>query len=116
MKKSLFISPLIMAIAIALYAFGCYSQSTNSVTFQKMYGGSSYDQVSSIQQTSDGGYIVAGSSNSIDISGLTKEHSSDNIYIIKLDNQGNIVWQKMYEQIGFDHTFSAKQYYLGCPV
>jgi hypothetical protein len=50
--------------------------------WQKTYGGSSYDRAYSIQQTSDGGYIVAG---------LTQSFGAGNndFYIIKTDANGN---------------------------
>lgn len=61
--------------------------------WQKPLGGSGDDFAYSIDQTSDGGYIVAGSSNSKngDVSG---NHGSDDYWIVKLDTGANIQWQK----------------------
>ncbi len=56
--------------------------SEGNISWQKTYGGSGNDYTRSIQQTTDGGYIVAGSS-----------------YILKLDVNGNISWQRTYEWI-----------------
>ncbi|MBI4243647.1 MAG: hypothetical protein HY606_06115 [Planctomycetes bacterium] len=53
----------------------------------KIYGGIDPDVAYSIQQTSDGGYIVAGSTTSFG-SGL------NDFWIIKLDQTGVINWQK----------------------
>jgi len=55
----------------------------------KTYGGSGDDKVFSIQPTSDGGYIAVGESGSLNDSGT-------DIYVLKLDNNGNILWQKSY--------------------
>ncbi len=51
--------------------------------------GSIYDVANSIQQTSDGGYIVAGYTWSLSAGAM-------NAYIIKLDSQGNKQWEKTF--------------------
>ena len=63
------------------------------VEWQKCYGGSASDFAKSIQQTSDGGYIVAGitTSNDGDVSG---NHGSFDYWVIKLDSMGILLWQK----------------------
>jgi len=70
--------------------------------WQKTYGGSNYDVAISIQQTSDGGYIVAGETNSFGAGG-------SDVYIIKLDTKGNKVWQKTYGGSGDDWACSIQQ-------
>jgi hypothetical protein len=57
--------------------------------WQKIYGGSYDDFAYFIQQTSDGGYIVAGQTYSFG------ERNGD-YYIIKLDADGNKIWEKIY--------------------
>jgi len=57
--------------------------------WQKTYGGSLSDEATSIQQTSDGGYIVAGSTSSFG-SGFSYA------WILKLDENGVPGWQKQY--------------------
>lgn len=47
------------------------------ITWEKTYGGKDYDEAYSIQQTSDGGYIVAGD-------------TDGNVYILKLNSEGNL--------------------------
>jgi hypothetical protein len=68
--------------------------SAGAITWQKTYGGAGVDQPSSIQQTSDGGYIVAGWTDSFG------DIFFDNIWILKLDESGNVSWQKTYRQSG----------------
>jgi hypothetical protein len=70
--------------------------------WQKIYGGSNDDKAYSIQQTKDGGYIVAGGTNSF---GAGKY----NVYIIKLDANGNKVWEKTYGGSGYDWARSIQQ-------
>lgn len=73
-----------------------------NVTWQKTYGGSSRDIASSIQQTSDGGYIVAGETLSYDV-------AEGDCWVLKLDADGNVVWQKTYGGIDNDGGAVIKQ-------
>jgi hypothetical protein len=62
---------------------------SGNVQWQKTYGGTYDDYANSIQQTSDGGYIVAG---------VTKSFRAGNadVWVLKLDASGNVQWQKIY--------------------
>jgi len=64
-----------------------------NIQWQKSLGGSESEQPKSIQQTTDGGYIVAGTtrSNDGDVSG---NHGETDYWIVKLDGSGSILWQK----------------------
>ena len=62
--------------------------SSGEVTWQKTYGGESWELATSIKQTPDGGYIVVGSSSSFG--------GSDNLWVLKLDSSGDVTWQKIY--------------------
>jgi len=57
----------------------------------KTYGGSEDDYPNSILQTSDGGYIIFGSTESF---GFSNRYSD--IWILKLNSLGDIEWQKTY--------------------
>jgi hypothetical protein len=64
-----------------------------NINWEKSLGGSNRESAKSIQQTTDGGYIVAGSSSSTD--GDVSENKGEYDYwVVKLDNIGNIEWQK----------------------
>ncbi len=63
--------------------------STGSIDWQNTYGGTGDDLASSIQQTSDGGYIVAGGTESFGVGGY-------DIWVLKLDSTGAVDWQKTY--------------------
>lgn len=82
--------------------------STGSVEWEKSLGGSGDDRNTSVQQTSDGGYIVAGYSNSID-GDVTGNHGGYDFWVIKLDNTGAITWQKSYGGTGDDLANSIIQ-------
>ena len=102
MKKNLYI--IMVCILAACLISGC------SKTWRKMYGGSGWDRASSIQQTSDGGYIVAGSSYSTDIPGVTNHGDlTQDCYIIKLDADGEVLWQNMFGGSEEESAYSIQQ-------
>jgi hypothetical protein len=68
--------------------------------WEKTYGGSGYDIAYSIQQTTDGGYIIAGK---------TGDLYSGDVYIIKLDKDGNKMWEKTLGGSGDDGAYSIQQ-------
>jgi len=59
----------------------------------KIAGGSEVDNAYSVAAAHDGGILVAGSSysNDGDVSG---NHGEDDIWAVRLDAGGNIVWEK----------------------
>ncbi len=71
-------------------------------------GGSAEDQAYSIQQTDDGGYIVAGSTQSND-GDVTGNHGSSDYWIVKLDASGNIQWQRCLGGSSYDYAISIRQ-------
>jgi uncharacterized delta-60 repeat protein len=77
--------------------------STGGVTWQKTYGGIYDDRVYSVQQTSDGGYIVAGYTDS------SGDGQNDHIWVLKLNSTGGVTWQKTYGGSSSDEAYSVKQ-------
>jgi len=65
-----------------------------------------YEVLESIIQTSDGGYIIAGSSDN-DISGDKTENSKGRVdyWILKIDHAGHIQWQKTIGGSSFDAIY-----------
>lgn len=61
------------------------TNSLGDTLWTKAFGGSGYDQCNSVLEDSDGGFIVAGESYSFGVSGA-------DIFLIKTDNSGNILW------------------------
>ncbi|KYC46425.1 MAG: hypothetical protein AMQ22_02142 [Candidatus Methanofastidiosum methylothiophilum] len=100
--------PVLIIIFLLFLTIVSIKAQEEVITWQKRYGGSDGDGADSIQQTEDGGYIVAGSSNSIDIPGV-KNNGPTDCYILKLDSKGNIIWQKMYGGNGVDWAYSVLQ-------
>ena len=81
---------------------------SGTIQWQKTLGGINGDSSASIQQTTDGGYIVAGNTNSNDgdVSGY---HGGGDCWIVKLNNSGIIQWQKTLGGTNSDWSASIQQ-------
>ncbi len=75
--------------------------STGTITWQKSFGGSGVDAVHCVKQTTDGGYIVCGRSNSTD-GDVTGNHGDDDFWVLRLSSTGGLIWQKCYGGTGDD--------------
>jgi hypothetical protein len=84
-----------------------YCQSP-SLQWSKCYGGSDWDEAKEIVETFDGNFVVAGWTYSID-GDVTNNHGIENIWIIKIDQQGNLLWQKCLGGSYTEGAFSLKQ-------
>jgi PKD repeat protein len=62
----------------------CYAQG-----WAKTYGGSSWESPGSIQQALDGGYVIGGQTSSFGAGG-------SDIWVLKLDSIGNVLWENTY--------------------
>lgn len=67
--------------------------SNGVIQWQKTIGGAKNDYVYSLQSTNDGGYVLGGYSFSND-GAITGNHGDADALIIKLNNNGNVEWQK----------------------
>ncbi|MEO8150571.1 MAG: PKD domain-containing protein [Bacteroidia bacterium] len=79
--------------------------------WDKRYGGSSADWLYSLQQTTDGGYILGGKSSS-PISGDKTQpawNGYSDYWIVKIDSIGNKQWDKCYGGVDNDVLISLKQ-------
>jgi len=76
--------------------------STGNILWQKTYGGIKRDVATALQQTTDGGYILTGQTASF----------GKGVYdtlLLKLDNDGTIIWQKNYGGPGDGHAFAVQE-------
>lgn len=79
--------------------------SAGNILWEKCFGGTGYDQISSITQTKDGGVIACGFSESV----IPGSHGLGDAYIVKLDSLGNLEWQKCFGGSGDDQARSVIQ-------
>jgi hypothetical protein len=85
--------------------------SVGAIQWQNTIGGGAYDYLESLQQTTDGGYILGGRSNS-SISGDKTENCfafSIDYWIVKVDSQGAIQWQNTIGGSRSDNLKSIQQ-------
>lgn len=66
-----------------------------NLLWQKSYGGSGDDEITQLIATNDGGYIGIGTTSSKD-GDVSGNHGGVDIWVIKLDRHGNLLWQKCY--------------------
>lgn len=81
---------------------------SGTLEWQKALGGSNNDIARSVRQTSDGGYIVAGTSSSSD-GDISGNHGNGDYWIVKLTSTGNIQWEKSFGGYGSDDAYSVEQ-------
>jgi hypothetical protein len=66
-----------------------------NLLWQKCYGGSGTDYAVDIKQTSDGGFICIGETASTD-GDISGHHGNWDMWVVKLEYDGEIEWQKCY--------------------
>ncbi|HNQ12751.1 MAG TPA: T9SS type A sorting domain-containing protein, partial [Bacteroidia bacterium] len=82
-----------------------------NIQWQNTIGGNNSDVLNSIEQTSDGGFMLGGWSRS-DISGDKTEYGcfgTNDYWIVKTDSIGNILWQNTIGGSDYDQLYSAQQ-------
>lgn len=79
-----------------------------NLTWQRTLGGTDWDQAFSVQQTADGGYIVAGQTYSTN-GNVTNNHVGPDNWVVRLDATGNIIWQKCLGGTSSDFGQSVQQ-------
>lgn len=82
--------------------------STGSIQWQKTLGGTDDDRAYSVLQSSDGGYVVAGYANSTN-GDVTNNHGGPDYWIVKLNSNGDMEWQKAMGGAVEDHAYAIQQ-------
>lgn len=73
--------------------------------WNKTYGGSGDDRGSQLIETSDGGYMLIGYSDSSD-EDVTLNNGNRDFWVVKTDNSGAILWEKSFGYGGADEGVS----------
>jgi hypothetical protein len=68
----------------------------------KTYGGIGYEHGRSVQQTTDGGYIVAGNTNSFGAGDY-------DVWVLRTDALGDTLWTRTYGGAGTEYGYSVQQ-------
>ncbi|MGB2764754.1 MAG: CFI-box-CTERM domain-containing protein [Candidatus Aminicenantaceae bacterium] len=98
-------------ILAALFFFFITSFMFLNAQWARTYGGSAYDHPYLLQQTNDGGCIIAGNTSSVG--------GKKNLLVLKLDSNGDVEWQKVYESVYYSYLISLQLtndggYVIGC--
>jgi len=78
------------------------TDSSGNTMWSQTYGGSGGDMAYSVQQTSDGGYIFAGSTYSYGAGGA-------DAWLVKADASGNMMWSRTFGGTGLESGSSVQQ-------
>jgi len=72
------------------------------IEWEKSLGGTGYESARDLVQTSDGGYLVLGETNSTDGGVVAGFGGTKDIWLLKFSSNGNLEWQKRYGGSGLD--------------
>jgi len=91
-----------MLISFSLITLSCKKkyETDKAKAFVKFYGGLNMDNAVDVQQTSDGGYVIAGTSNT---------GTSADMLIIKTNAEGNEEWHQTFGGPNYDECASVAQ-------
>ncbi|MBK6903015.1 MAG: T9SS type A sorting domain-containing protein [Saprospirales bacterium] len=78
------------------------------IEWQRCHGGTAYEEIWDLHQTSDGGFVMAGrtTSNDGDVSG---NHGDSDAWVVKLNAAGEIQWQKCLGGTANDDARSVQE-------
>ena len=79
-----------------------YEVAERSTAWTRTYGGLSAEGGSAVRQTSDGGYIIAGYTFSFGA-------GYADLYLVKVDAQGNLEWSNAYGGAGWEYGYAVAQ-------
>ncbi|OSZ80977.1 hypothetical protein CAP36_06995 [Chitinophagaceae bacterium IBVUCB2] len=72
------------------------------IQWERSFGGTGYESARDVVQTSDGGYMVLGETNSTDGGVVAGFGGTKDIWLLKLTADGSLQWQKRFGGSGLD--------------
>jgi len=91
-----------LTMILGMFTLLLVSSSNAQQRWERTYGGADWDYGSSVQQTQDGGYIVAGETYSFGA-------GSNDVYLIKTNASGGTLWTRTYGGTNSDAGRSVQQ-------
>ncbi|WP_242084013.1 hypothetical protein [Aestuariivivens sediminis] len=77
-----------------------------NLLWEKSLGGSNFDVGRSISKTHDNGFIISGNSRS-ENGNVSENKGQNDVWVIKIDDESNILWQKTIGGSNIDLAFDA---------
>ena len=74
---------------------------SGKLIWEKNFGGKEIDEARGIVKSDDGNYIIVGDTRSSD-GDVTNQKGGADVWAIKINDDGNLLWQKTYGGSGFD--------------
>ncbi|MCG2762512.1 MAG: hypothetical protein L6253_04945 [Candidatus Atribacteria bacterium] len=101
MRKFINSQLIIIFVVLVLISFCCIGYTAGEIlTWDKTFGGIEADMANSIIQTDDGGYALAGYT-------WSKGAGRYDAWVIKLDENGEMAWDKTFGGSQNDEIFSG---------
>ena len=82
--------------------------SSGELVWEKSFGGTGIEISYDIAKTNDNSYVITGNTFSNDVN-ISKNNGKSDVWLIKIDDNGNLVWEKTYGGSEFDAAQSVKQ-------
>lgn len=86
-----------------------------NIIWQNTLGGSSFDVARSVTNTQDGGYVLVGSSRSMD-KDVSENKGQNDVWVIKIDDAGKMLWQKSIGGSEIDFAYGVTELHDGSIV
>jgi len=82
------------------------TDSTGNLVWEKSYGGTGFEAAQAVSFSKDGGFIIVGNSRSSDMD-VDANAGENDMWAVKTDRNGDIVWQKTFGGSGLDFGFDV---------
>ena len=105
MKNNISSSKIYFFLLFSL-SFYSFSQ-TPDILWEHSYGGTNDDRPWITGQTSDGGYFLAGHSNSIN-GDISENNGAIDYWLLKINSEGELEWEKTYGGSSYDYCYDGK--------
>lgn len=101
-RRVLLISAVLLTSLVLLGMPTVSASSSSPTIWSKVYGGALDDEAAALVQTSDGGYVIAGTTHSFGA-------GSADFWLFKIDANGTVEWNQTYGGLGADVAVAMVQ-------
>ncbi len=101
-KQSYLLTILLSFLLIAITVHYAMAEDATDTGWEQTFGGSDNGSGWSVRETTDGGLIIAGNTNSYGAGG-------SDVYLIKTDSNGNEQWYKTFGRSDYDTGWSVRE-------